>query len=496
MANDHELKIGWAQADITPNQPVSIAGQFYARVSEGVLNPLTVTALALESASQHAVFVSCDLVTISDDLSAKIRSRLKESERANGLDPSNVIIHATHTHTGPEVRVPTSTSDGGLGFGVDLGDHVMTPEKYVAYAADQIAQAVNEAWAERKAGGVSYGQGFAVIGRNRRWVNEEGNATMYRLNEAAVNSFRHIEGYEDHSVNLLATYDKQNNLTGLLVNVACPSQEGENAYVLSADFWHETREEIRRRYGQEIFILPQCSAAGDLSPHLLYDKKVHERMLKLKGRTVFEEIAHRLANAIDEILPYIGKSIQTSPLFIHHVHTVELTPNRLTDEDAQFAQKEAEKLRVKYEEEKRKLELNPALRDQPHWYKEVTIAYRRMNWYGNVVKRYEQQGSSYPAEVHTIRLGEVAWATNPFEYYLDYGIQIKVRSPAIQTFLVQLAGKGSYVPSLRSTSGGGYGSVPASNPVGPEGGQQLADYTVQAIRSLWNEAKEGGNEYV
>ena len=41
-------------------------------------------------------------------------------------------------------------------------------------------------------------------------------------------------------------------------------------------------------------------------------------------------------------------------------------------------------------------------------------------------------------EVHIIRLGSVAIATNPFELFLDYGNQIKARSLAEQTFLVQL----------------------------------------------------------
>lgn len=76
-------------------------------------------------------------------------------------------------------------------------------------------------------------------------------------------------------------------------------------------------------------------------------------------------------------------------------------------------------------------------------------------------------------------------ASNPFEYYLDYGIQIKARSPATQTFLVQLAGAGSYVPSQRSVEGGGYGSVPASNDFGVEAGEILREETLGAIDSLF-----------
>src|SRR5690625_565086 len=62
------LKIGWAEEEITPQEPVLISGQFHVRRSEGVLDPLTVTAWALESGEEHVVFVSCDVAVISDEL--------------------------------------------------------------------------------------------------------------------------------------------------------------------------------------------------------------------------------------------------------------------------------------------------------------------------------------------------------------------------------------------------------------------------------------------
>ena len=81
--------------------------------------------------------------------------------------------------------------------------------------------------------------------------------------------------------------------------------------------------------------------------------------------------------------------------------------------------------------------------------------------------------------------GDVAIVTLPFEYYLDFGIHIKARSQATQTFIVQLAGSGSYVPSARSMAGGGYGSIPASNPVDAKGGWQLAHRIVDVLESWW-----------
>jgi hypothetical protein len=44
--------------------------------------------------------------------------------------------------------------------------------------------------------------------------------------------------------------------------------------------------------------------------------------------------------------------------------------------------------------------------------------------------------TSMPVEVHVIRLGDMVIATNRFELYLDFGIRVKARSPAVQTFVV------------------------------------------------------------
>ena len=86
-----------------------------------------------------------------------------------------------------------------------------------------------------------------------------------------------------------------------------------------------------------------------------------------------------------------------------------------------------------------------------------------------------------PVELHVVRLGDIVIATNPFELYLDYGMRIKARSSAIQTFIVQLAGGGTYLPTERSIAGGAYGAVPASTLLGPEGGQELVEKTLELI---------------
>ncbi len=484
------LSIGWAAADLTPDRAVEICGQFHTRVSEGVADPITATVMAVSSGegdpSAAAVLVSCDLVCISDSLRDAIRRAV--SSRLPRLDPQCILLNATHTHTAPEVRLPEDRQRLGGGMstsGMCLDLPTMDPAEYIAFAAGRIAEAVEAAWNGRRPGSIGFGLGHAVIGRNRRSAYYSGESRMYGKTGAA--DFSHVEGYEDHSVNVLGAWDPDGRLTGLVVNVPCPSQVSESDYQLSADYWCETRAELRRRFGEGLFVLPQCSAAGDQSPHVQWGKPAEERMRRLAGRTQREELATRIADAVSALLPLIETERAASLPLAHRVETVELSRRMLSQADVDDALAEAAQLRAQYETLRRDLDANPQKRHEPRWYVPLTAAYRRMKWCEGVRTRHEMERTQpkLPVEVHVLRLGDVAIATNPFEYYLDFGIQIKARSPAVQTFVVQLAGPGTYVPTARATAGRSYGAIPASTPIGPEGGRELVDWTVAAIEGLW-----------
>ena len=60
MSVDSEsaLLIGWASREITPERPALLRGQFHARVSEGVMDPVTVTALRPAAPELEDVFVA------------------------------------------------------------------------------------------------------------------------------------------------------------------------------------------------------------------------------------------------------------------------------------------------------------------------------------------------------------------------------------------------------------------------------------------------------
>lgn len=480
--NSEILKIGWAQADITPDQPVLLAGQFHSRVSEGVKDPVTITVLAIDSSKDHLLLVSCDLVSIPNSFRDAVRTLV--SQRNREIDPMKIILHATHTHTAPEVSIENKLDIHNEGEFLALP--VMSVEEYVAFATERIADVIEEAWNSRKEGSTLYGKGYAVVGRNRRWVNREGISTMYGKTDTEL--FSHIEGYEDHSVNLLVTKNSEGLVTGLVVNIPCPSQEEEGEFRISADYWHDVRVALRKRFGEKLFILAQCSAAGDQSPHLLYEKEADARMASLHGRSNREEIAHRILSSVEDIMHALNHASPNPPFLLHHVERMDLPQSFLTSKDMEYARKEADRFYSQYEEEKKRFMEDPdSYRKESRWYCTLSSFYRRMRWYRRVIDRFnnQQQKPTIPTELHIIRLGDIAIATNCFEYYLDFGIYIKAQSKAVQTFLVQLAGAGTYVPSNRSVAGGGYGSVPASNPVGSDGGWKVAERTVEILSTFW-----------
>ena len=427
-ADEAPLSVGWATADITPPKPVPLAGQMSLRISQGVDDPLTATVLALETRTEdgksvdQAILVSCDLgftpAVVQQQVQERVKARLKD------FDAAKLFINATHTHTAPDLV------DGMFRGLYDVSKHegVMKASEYSAFLVDRLADAAVAAWNGRQPGAMSWALGQAVVGHNRRATYFDGHAQMY--GKTNQEDFQSMEGYEDHGLPLLFFWSPEKKLTGIVINVACPSQETESRSTVSADFWHEVRQEIHKRYGPDVAVLAQCSAAGDLSPHLQWRKQAEEIMLQRKGITRRQEIAGRIADAVDRVFPYAKTDVKDKLIFRHEVALVELPTKQPPD----------------------------------------------LPFYEN--------DSVAPIEFHVLRLGDVALATNPFELFLDYGLRIKARSKATLTCLVQLScGVCGYLPTAKAVAGGGYSADKFI--VGPEGGQVLVDETVRRINATF-----------
>ncbi|MCY3020088.1 MAG: hypothetical protein NTW87_13810, partial [Planctomycetota bacterium] len=446
-----EFLIGAATTSITPGQPVALAGQYHTRIARTVEAPITATAVAIEGHSaaqpgEAAIMVSCDLVGIGDTIQPRLRERLRG--KLPGFDLNKLWLSATHTHTAPVGR---SFWEDGY---VIPKEGVMQPAEFIEFLLDRLGEVVVKAWEGRQPGGVSWALGHAVVGHNRRAVYENGRARMY----GATNTpdFRALEGGEDHGVEMLFFWDQNKAPLAIAINVACTAQEVEGRSAINADFWHDVREQLRAKYGQGLCVLAWCGAAGDQSPHLLFRQRAEERMQKLRGLSRTQEMGCRISRAVDEVYELARNDIRASAPFVHQVQVIKLPRRKVTDEELARA-------KARHEELSKKAALSP---DEP-----VRLAEAK-----SIMDRYEQQNEKpdYEMELHVIRLGDAAIATNPFELYLDYGLQIKARSKATQTFVVQLScAAGFYLPTEKGVRGGHYSTEVGSVFVGPEGGQVL-----------------------
>jgi len=453
-----ELFVGAATTSITPAEPIALSGQFHTRIGREVESPVTATALALESRHgekvlDQAIMVSCDVVVIREGVRERFREEVKS--KLPGFDINKLVLNATHTHTGPvllEGKYPIPKQG------------VIQPSEYVNFLMKRLSEVVVKAWESRQPGGVSWGLGHAVVACNRRSVYADGHAQMYGATNRP--DFLSIEGYEDHGIEVLFFWDRNRKLIAAAVNVACPSQEVESRSAVNADFWHEVRQGLRKKYSGELCVLGWTGAAGDQSPHLQWRKAAEERMRKARGLTRLEEIARRIVRAVDDAYEVAKDDVHNDVAFTHKVQNIELPPRVVTEKEYAHAKEQVQALSK-----------DPRNR-------------RRMLWFKRAVDRYEKKTREpYKMELHVIRLGDVAICTNRFELFTDYGIRIKARSKALQTFIIQLAGPGTYLPTRKAVEGGGYSAVVESSEVGPEGGQVLVTRTLEAINSLWNDKK-------
>lgn len=463
-----ELWVGTAVVDITPAEPVAVSGQFHLRIAKTVETPVTANVIALESRGDGlprdvAIMVSCDLLYIPSEVLELVRKAVRE--RLGDFDTRKLFLSGTHTHTAPVLLLDKYPIPR---------EGVMQVKQYRSDLAELVADAIVQAWNSRTAASVTWGLSHAVVAYNRRAVYADGSAQMYGKTDVAA--FRNLEGYEDHDVNTLFFWNDSGELTGAVVNVSCPAQEVESRSTVNADFWHPVREALRKRYGEQLCVLGWTGASGDQSPHLMYRKAADERMRKLRGLNRLDEIARRITRAVDDAYETVKNDRHADVPLIHKVETVHL-PMRLVTE-AEYAEAKAA-----VEKAAAQIEQNPEA---------AAREYRRMKWYETTVKRFDKQRTdpepTYEMELHVVRIGDAAIATNSFELFGDYGIRIKARSKAVQTFVVQLAGPGTYLPTEKAIRGGHYSAVVHSSLVGPEGGDVLVNRTVGIINSLWTKS--------
>ena len=217
------LKAGLARVDITPKGSIWMSG-YAARThaSDGVLNRLWAKALAIESSpGGRIVIVSTDLVGIPRDLSDEVAAKLKKQY---GLNRSQFLINASHTHTGPIVW-PNLRNLAVIPAGEQ--------EKLVEYRnllASALVSVAGSALRDLSPAAIEFGEGAAGFAINRR---------------AAINP----NGPVDHRVPVLKIVDPAGKIRGILFGYACHNTTltGE-FYQISGDYAGFAADALEQRH--------------------------------------------------------------------------------------------------------------------------------------------------------------------------------------------------------------------------------------------------------
>ena len=483
-----QIKIGWASASITPDRPLVMLGQMYHRVSEYVRDPITATALALDNGEAQAVFVSLDMTEPPAHLDDDLRRRLSD---LNGLDDDAISLSVTHTHNSSDFHSDFLRYDNEQAFGkdilpvIDMDDDVLRGEEARQFLLERVEDIIRRAWNGRCEGGVSFAQDYAAVGFNRRPVfsiGGENQTIMY--GDCSRDDFTGFENGADTAIGMMYTWDQSRNLTGMVVNVPCPSQVFELHRFITADYWAFARSDIRAALGN-VHILPFCGASGDLAPIDLVrvSRDNQKALLEWGGQTkeVFRNfdmtrecqgIAARILDAVRRGLRSSGSLIENTPVFKHQTLRLSLPIRMVSEEEYKEAAREVQRLQRVFS------------KSNPMKMEDVVAAFETQG----VVLRYRLQQKSRAVDIlsHIVRIGVLAIATNPFELFHSYALRIRARAKARQMMVVQLSnGIGGYLPTREAILGGSYSSKAASTLCGPEGGDMLVEETIRAVDSMF-----------
>lgn len=485
------LKIGLYEQNITPDGPVDLPGQFYKRVSTHVESPVCVEVFACEKDDEQLIIASVDATGIYGTMTDDIRARV--AEKCDIPDVKKIIVNATHIHTAPgyikshAFPAVHKFLPENIKFKPATDNQDYMPEEEVReFLIEKISDGIAKAWNNRKPAYIASEFGRAVVGHSRRVCFNDGTAKMWGIADKAT--FSEMESGNDTGVELLYIFDEDKKPMGALVNVSCPAQVCEHKSFVSSDFWGKARQFIREELGEDFITVGLCGAAGcqcprdmirfvlpdTLDPNLVRDNKQKNRrtdpdMYDVEGAV---EIGERIRDVVVRKLKTAKENMVNDVPLMHEVSKTALPLRRVTETDKLNA------------EENIKRYIERLGRD---YYDAYDVAAMHVD--AGILTRYALQDTTslHYIELHVARLGDIAFATNPFELFLDYGNKIRARSEATQTFLIQLAcGSSGYLPTEKAEKGGHYSAYVSSGYVGHEGGQLLVDTTLEKIKKQFS----------
>ena len=250
------FKVGFAKTNINPPLGIDIYGYYVPRYAKGFLDELEVNALAIKSDDETALIIAVDNGGIGEELVDKITSGI---ENACGVFKDNILICASHTHTGPFVKADSMSAK----------TQKELVERYAEFMCERIVDAAVMAVTDLTDAKMGYSVVKAPdrIAYIRRYKMKDGTTmTCPPINDENID---HPIGELDQRINVVR-FDRVGARSIALVNYGIHSDTigGE---LVSADFEAWMRKTLDSAL--DIDSLFVCGAQGDVGSTHVFPTK-------------------------------------------------------------------------------------------------------------------------------------------------------------------------------------------------------------------------------
>ncbi len=429
-------RAGCAQTVITPPLGVSMAGYFHNRIAQSIRDDLYAKAMVIENDGRRIALVSCDLITVDSDTVEKAKGLINVEL---GIPSQHVLICATHTHTGPELR-----GDGVVPPAIPWRDGI--PAK--------IAQTVRAAIGKMTQATVRVGSAEAQGYSFNRLLRLKDSTEVFGASGREDQVIRPA-GPIDPQLQTLSVVDTQGKLLGMAVNFALHVDVigGGSANFISADWPGEMAKTVAAIYGPDTVTLLLQGTCGDIN-HVTHLPTA----LPVSGPAKAIQIGHALAG----VAVYAAERAEP-------MSAVSLD-GRIQNIPIPY-----------YTRDKAILDELTRLRAKPQRSPfDEYLLQRGEGW------PYDGKIANVPIQV--FRIGDLGMVALPAEIFVKVGLEIKSWSPTPSTFVVELANArvSTYVPTTDQAERGAYGAKPIlSRWLCSDAGRRMSDSAITLLHQMW-----------
>ncbi len=401
---------GIARVDITPPLGVWMAGfGFRTKGAETVHDPLYATALVISDGTQEIAIISSDLLSLDAPDAQHVRAL---TASLTGIDPAGIMVHTTHTHSGP------LTSNMRFGRRDAAYESVLFRQMASAAAlAQQRLQPVR----------LTYGTAPATIGINRREVNR----TQPVIGD-------NPDGQVDNQVAVIGIYPPGTGRMplGIVVRTAThPVVFG--AYHLSRDFPGYGAAHLEAAFPGSIY-MHLTGTAGDVNPVRMRTEKNRPLLASQLGEMLAGAALQALAAAEElPVRPLVAAQQQVSMPLLPLPPAAEL--------ERMYAE-----TRERIVSSGVNVEARLAVDGVLSWAEEALA-----------VKKQEPgsaaEQASFTAELQALVIGDLTLTGLPFETFTDYQYKASEMAPTLRQLVIGYAnGDFGYLPTAAAFPEGGY----------------------------------------